>query len=86
MTKLYKSGDKYYVYDANSTTYMLQDNGSLVSVKEATNGTDYNFVGHVFELVSSAKDSNGVITGTRKVQELHPDRECNQQEDRYPRW
>ena len=66
VTKLYKSGDKYYVYDANSTTYMLQDNGSLVSVKEATNGTDYNFVGHVFELVSSAKDSNGVITGTAK--------------------
>ena len=65
---LYKDADgKVYVAGANvaGDVHMLVD-GKLVSVKAATETTDYTVVKHVFELVSSAKDANGVVTGTAK--------------------
>ena len=65
---LYKDADgKVYVAGANVTgdVNMLVD-GKLVSVKAATETTDYTVVKHVFELVSSTKDANGVVTGTAK--------------------
>ena len=65
---LYKDADgKVYVAGANVTgdVSMLVD-GKLVSVKAANETTDYTVVKHVFELVSSTKDANGVVTGTAK--------------------
>ncbi|MFR7636342.1 MAG: hypothetical protein ACLUYZ_03020 [Lachnospiraceae bacterium] len=47
---------------------MLVD-GKIVAVKAADKGIaehNYGVVAHVFELVSSTKDANGVVTGTAK--------------------
>ena len=70
---LYKDADgKIYVtYSGIGSTdivNMLVD-GKIVAVKAATKGTEahnYGIVAHVFELVSSTKDSAGVVTGTAK--------------------
>ena len=63
--KLYKSGDKFYVA-GTSDVYMLLEDGSLLAVVEATEGTQYTVQPHVFEITSTAKDSKGVVTGTAK--------------------
>ena len=63
--KLYKSGDKFYVA-GTSGVYMLLEDGSLLEVVEATEGTQYTVQPHVFEITSTAKDSKGVVTGTAK--------------------
>ena len=70
---LYKDADgKIYVtYSGIGDTgivNMLVD-GKIVAVKAADKGTaehNYGVVAHVFELVSSTKDANGVVTGTAK--------------------
>ena len=63
--KLYKSGDKFYVAGTPGV-YMLLEDGSLLEVVEATEGTQYTVQPHVFEITSTAKDSKGVVTGTAK--------------------
>ena len=71
---LYKDTDgKIYVTysgigNADGIVNMLVD-GKIVAVLAATKGTEdhnYGIVAHVFELVSSTKDANGVVTGTAK--------------------
>ena len=60
--KLYLADGKYYV--AGDTTYLLAD-GHVVAVT-AANDDSYTVKKHQFEIVSQAKDSAGVITGSLK--------------------
>ena len=60
--KLYLADGKYYVSGGN--TYLLAD-GHVVAVTAAGEGS-YTVKEHQFEIVSQAKDSAGVITGSLK--------------------
>ena len=60
--KLYLADGKYYVSGGN--TYLLAD-GHVVAVT-AANDDSYTVKEHQFEIVSQAKDSAGVITGSLK--------------------
>ena len=65
---LYKDTDgKIYVTFTGVTgTANMLVNGKIVAVKEATKEIDYTIVPHEFEVISTTKDANGVITGTAK--------------------
>ena len=60
--KLYLADGKYYV--AGADAYLLAD-GHVVAVT-AANDDSYTVKKHQFEIVSQAKDSAGVITGSLK--------------------